>query len=610
MILADCYIKSFMVAQELGCESIALPCISCGVFGFDPKIATQIAVGMAVTFLQSTGVKLSITFVIMKRDKHLLKLYTDMLSQIQRPATVKLPRTQLVELEPAEKPLTGHRAELHLQSEYEKQDQLDDSPVLANFGVLHPVENQQTLQEVIVWSEQLEAAIKEVGSHSDAICTLEESNELWTNDPYELDMAEVKRAQLQDKEWDVKILYLQTGDLTPGLAKDAIHKILCTINDYILAEEDILFRLWNKSQQRGKTHVVQQLCVPKQYQAALIANAHQNGHFGAMKVFLQLREAYYWNSMFKDVKELLEACKVCQYANSKATRRVPLNPAPVPTCPLSDVHMDLLKMSTTSHGYTYVAVIICAYSRLTRCVALRTKTAQNTADAFYKGWLSVYGAPVELTLTTDNGLEFVGKTFQCLIKSYGLKSKFTNYYSPSSNGMCERQNRNILAVLRRICNTHPKDWSLHLDSCTNALNSTVTTSTGVSPFELVHGVKIRLPHQIKPPQVSEDLPVNEKEAIAFWKERLETMRDTACLTMTESQVNQKHQYDRKTSETNFKIGDICARVVERLPIDGSKLVNKYEGAYEIRRFTTPTNVELYDIDTAKLHPRFLHVNKL
>ena len=615
--LTACYERCFEAAVALECKSIAFPCISCGVFGFNKDAAVKIALQTAIKFLQEATDPISVTYVIYGRDTDQLRRYNNLLAHIQMQEGSSAGRPPMREnpLDPPDTLQGPWPVEVLQERALESTE--DTTPILSNFGTLYPVPKGSSLKDTMEWSDALEAELIKHEPVNDEVCVIDLPYQHVIPsvppyvDKYKLNMREVGREQLNDPEWKHRVLRVQNGTVPEDMSKRELHTLLCTMNDYVLDPQyGVLHRLWNKSQQRGSSLVIQQLCLPEKYHKAIIANAHQNGHFGALKVYLQLRETYYWQTMFQDIKDFLPACRVCQYANSKTTRRAPLNPAPVPEGPFCNVHLDILRMSTTSNGYQYVAVMIDAFSRLTRCVPVRTKTAENTANAFYHGWLSVYGAPLHLSLVTDNGLEYKGAVFQCLTKAYGLKSKWTNYYSPSTNGMCERVNRTILAVLRRLTDNHPKDWSVHLDSCTNAINSTVCTSTGVSPFELIHGIKIRLPNQIVLPQVNLDMLLNEKEAVAVWRSRLRTLREEAVLLMTNAQNEQKKHYDAKTSPPKFQVGDICARLVERLPVDGSKMAHRYQGTYEIRRFTSVTNVELYDVESQQIHPRYLHVNKL
>ncbi|RLD02684.1 MAG: hypothetical protein DRI32_08480, partial [Chloroflexi bacterium] len=587
----------------------------------------RVAVKETIRFLKKTSKPLGVLFVIHPKDTDQLIRYGNVLGEVQHPQHPLKMRSSAPDSSFSREPSQSIAyTPSALQQDFNQNSKETCAPALLNFGVLYEVPMKLTLGEVMQWSKDLEEEMiqrepinDEIGILDDEVLQPAEitpiedvpTGILPTDDKYELDMNKVRSAQETDPEWLDRIARLKYGIIPPNLTKRAIHALLCTINDYVLdPKNQVLYRLWNKSQQRGSSLIIQQLCLPDEFHDPVIASAHKNGHFGALKVFLQIRETYYWKSMFADIKKLLGACTVCHYANSKSARKAPLNPAPIPKGPLVDVHLDLLRMSTTSNGYDYVAVMICAFSRMARCVAIKRKTAENTANAFYHGWLSVYGAPETLSITTDNGKEYTAAIFQCLVKAYGIKSKFTNYYTPNANGICERLNRTILSVLRRLTDNHPKDWSLHLDSCTNAVNSTVSTSTGVSPFELVHGMKMRLPYQIIPPEGMIDSPINEKEAVDIWRDRLTTLRKEAVFLMTAAQNEQKRQYDTKTSETTLQVGDVCARVVERLPVDGSKMAHRYEGVYEIRRFTSPTNVELYDVEKQVMHPRFLHVNKL
>jgi O-acetyl-ADP-ribose deacetylase (regulator of RNase III) len=57
-LLANCYRRALELAQEAGCESVAFPAISCGIYRFPIERAVPIAVRTVIDTLPSTpGVK-------------------------------------------------------------------------------------------------------------------------------------------------------------------------------------------------------------------------------------------------------------------------------------------------------------------------------------------------------------------------------------------------------------------------------------------------------------------------------------------------------------------------------------------------------------------------
>jgi len=52
-LLSNCYRNSLLRADELGCSSIAFPCISTGIYGYPKEEAAKIAINAVQTFAAS-----------------------------------------------------------------------------------------------------------------------------------------------------------------------------------------------------------------------------------------------------------------------------------------------------------------------------------------------------------------------------------------------------------------------------------------------------------------------------------------------------------------------------------------------------------------------------
>ena len=64
-LLASCYRTSLSVARQLGCRSIAFPAISCGVFGYPLKEASQTSIGTVLADLAAHDEKINVRWVML-----------------------------------------------------------------------------------------------------------------------------------------------------------------------------------------------------------------------------------------------------------------------------------------------------------------------------------------------------------------------------------------------------------------------------------------------------------------------------------------------------------------------------------------------------------------
>ena len=114
-----------------------------------------------------------------------------------------------------------------------------------------------------------------------------------------------------------------------------------------------------------------------------------------------------------------------------------------------------------------------------------------TAKTLYDNFFTQYGWPTKLI--TDQGGCFESKLFQALMKEAKIRKIRTTPYRPQGNAQVEHFNRTLLNILGTMPIEQKKDWQEWVSTMTHAYNSTVSRSTGYSPYFLMFGREPRLP---------------------------------------------------------------------------------------------------------------------
>ena len=113
---------------------------------------------------------------------------------------------------------------------------------------------------------------------------------------------------------------------------------------------------------------------------------------------------------------------------------------------------------------------------------------------FYEHWIAKFGLPE--FLVTDNGTKFTNNEIITLCHLYNIKHKPRTYHAPWTNGLVESMNRSLQEYLRCIINgndTKYTEWSADVKLFPAAYNSQITTTLGMSPYEMVFTQKPRKP---------------------------------------------------------------------------------------------------------------------
>jgi hypothetical protein len=182
--------------------------------------------------------------------------------------------------------------------------------------------------------------------------------------------------------------------------------------------------------------------------------------------------------------------------------------------------------------------------------------------AFLENVFMKYGVPE--VIISDNGKQFVSKTYQQFLRKYNVTSKLTPYYHPQANP-AERVIRTLKNCIRSFTSQNQNCWDEKLEQYLAGIRSAVHESTGFSPYQVLFGQEMILDGNYPPRNVKEgDAP---KEISTEKSDRIvtEARRNIQC-----AQRHWKAQYDKRTKQVKFNVGDSVFR-------ENFKLSNKVEG---------------------------------
>ena len=153
--------------------------------------------------------------------------------------------------------------------------------------------------------------------------------------------------------------------------------------------------------------------------------------------------------------------------------------------------MDIVGPLPRSRSGNRYVLGICDYAtRYPEAVAMRTIDAENVAEELVKLFARV-GIPSEIL--TDQGSNFTSQLLAELYRLLHVRPIRTTPYHPQTDGLVERFNQTLKAMLRKVAVQEGKDWDLLIPYVLFTYREVPQCSTGFSPFELLYGRDVRGP---------------------------------------------------------------------------------------------------------------------
>eukprot|EP00253_Pinus_taeda_P026423 PITA_26423 len=238
-----------------------------------------------------------------------------------------------------------------------------------------------------------------------------------------------------------------------------------------------------------------------------------SGYATAQKI---LRAGYFWPSLFKDYIIAVRKCHNCQVFDRKM--RAP--PAPLHPIifigPFAKWGIDFITCNPHSAGgHAYIILAVDYFTKWAEAMPTFEADGKTTTIFIFIHIIARFGVPQ--AIITDHGRHFRNIMMTELTGQLGLRHDRSTPYYPQANAL----------------------W---------AYRTSVKTSTGFAPFQLVYGLEAVLPIECEIPSLQmaiELLPATfEEEKRLLYLAKLDETRRDAALAIETHAKRMKAQYDK------------------------------------------------------------------
>ncbi|XP_063044707.1 uncharacterized protein LOC134438913 [Engraulis encrasicolus] len=360
---------------------------------------------------------------------------------------------------------------------------------------------------------------------------------------------------------------------------------------------------------KENNEVHEQLLVPQPYRDTVLNLAHTHplgAHLGVEKTTERIVQRFFWPGIHKEVENYCRSCQDCQLRAPKPSYRNPLIPLPVIETPFERIGLDIVgPLPRSSRGHQYILVILDYATRYPEAIPLRKATARQIAKELFLLSTSL-GIPKEIL--TDQGTPFMSRVMKELCTLLKIKQLRTSVYHPQTDGLVERFNKTLKAMLRKAIGEDGRNWDQLIPYLMFAVREVPQSSTGFSPFELLLSYRPRGLLDIAK-EAWEEQPCRQRtliEHVGAMKERMKVIYPIVREHMEAAQRQQQAAYNRPSQPREFKPGD---RVLVLVPTVECKFLATWQGPYEVIERVGQVNYKVRQPDKRK-HEQIYHVNLL
>ena len=334
-----------------------------------------------------------------------------------------------------------------------------------------------------------------------------------------------------------------------------------------------------------------------------IEAAHDcHGHGGISRVLDSLHaHRLWWRNMSTDVTHHINNCPSCLLAKA---------PRGNPTGHLSTIQADrpfqfvvadyLGPFPLGALGHSYILSMVDRFTRYVTLVPAKAADGATTAAIFENQLLfGTFGRPA--VIQTDNGSHFRNADVAGLLAKFGVQHHFSAPEHPQSNGIVERSNSSVTALLRIYSGNNHSAWDTVVRRAEYIINRQRNDAIGVSPYEAIFGTSDQSPVAKLVGELDPGFG-----SLEHYHEAVHAIRDSVLLHSERAFERAKGYHDKgRTREQTLEPGTLVLLVAKD---KSSKMDPPYRGPSLVVKKASPLTYLVRNIATA--NTTVAHVDKI
>jgi hypothetical protein len=246
-----------------------------------------------------------------------------------------------------------------------------------------------------------------------------------------------------------------------------------------------------------------------------------------------------------DATDLVQKCENCKKCARDQKQPSSLTQLIQPTWPLQSWGLDLLGPLPPAQGnLRYVVVGVEYFSKWIEAKPLATITSVTVQKFFWQNIVCRFDVP--RAITVDSGTQFDAEAFKEFCDQIGTKIHFASVRHPESNGLVERANDIIMTGIMKLSFNQPKGkWPEELIKVVWSHNTTISRSTGFTPFKLLFGDEAITPEEAKTGSIRTTASAEDEADYHVAKDTIEGGKLQAVENINKYQAETIQWRDRK-----------------------------------------------------------------